>query len=177
MRCLAAAIAAAVSLAVCVADRPARAEVLIAINKSKQRMTVVVDGSEKFVWKVSTGLRGAPRTGVYHPERLERKWFSHKYGMSPMPHSIFFHDGIAIHGTIYVSRLGRRASHGCVRLRPDHAAILFDLVRGRAMAGTTIVVSNEDYVAPKPAPARIDAAATPINPSKLLPDAAKPAGR
>jgi lipoprotein-anchoring transpeptidase ErfK/SrfK len=163
MRCLA---AAAVVAGICLAGVPAQAEIVIAINKSKQRMTVVVDGVEKHVWKVSTGTGGAPKTGTYHPQRLEKKWFSHKYGMSPMPHSIFFHEGFAIHGTIYVSRLGQRASHGCVRLHPTNAATLFDLVRAHAMSDTTILVSNEDYVVPKPVPAavpvRIDAVATPI---------------
>src|SRR5262245_22118219 len=69
--------------------------------------------------------------------------------MSPMPYSIFFHEGYAIHGTIYVSRLGNRASHGCVRLHPANAAVLFDLVRNHGMGRTTIVVSHSDYV-PKP---------------------------
>jgi lipoprotein-anchoring transpeptidase ErfK/SrfK len=125
----------------------ADAEILVNINKSKQRMAVVVDGAERHVWAVSTGTEGGPPTGTYRPQRLERQWFSRKYNWSPMPHSIFFRDGYAIHGTIYLSRLGRRASHGCVRLHPKHAAVLFDLVRSRGIASTTIVVSNSDYVA------------------------------
>jgi hypothetical protein len=169
----AAALVAGVCLAVCVASAPASAEIVIAINKSKQRMAVLVDGVEQHVWKVSTGVGGAPKRGTYHPERLEKSWFSHKYGMSPMPHSIFFHEGFAIHGTIYVSRLGNRASHGCVRLHPTNAATLFDLVRSHAMSDTTIIVSDTDYVAPKPAPVRIDAAATPIKVHQQLPDAPK----
>ena len=70
---------------------------------------------------------------------MERTWYSRKYGWSPMPHSIFFHKGYAIHGTLYVSRLGRRASHGCVRLHPSNAATLFALVRSQGMARTRIV--------------------------------------
>jgi hypothetical protein len=137
----------------------AAAEVVVAINKATQRMTVVVDGGERHVWKISTGLGGGPPSGNYRPERLERKWFSHKYGWAPMPHSIFFHEGYAIHGTIHVSRLGRRASHGCVRLHPSNAAILFDLVRRRGMSATTILVSNSDIVARRrPAP-KVEAAA------------------
>jgi len=125
---------------------PAGAEIIVAVDKSKQLMTVAVDGREQHVWPVSTGLGGGPKTGIYRPERLERKWFSRKYNMSPMPHAIFFHEGYAIHGTIYVSLLGNRASHGCVRLHPTNAAILFDLVRGRRMRDTTIIVSNSEYV-------------------------------
>ena len=59
-----------------------------------------------------------------------------------MPHAIFFHRGYAIHGTMYVSRLGRPASHGCVRLHPSHAAMLFALVRSEGMGRTRIVVSS-----------------------------------
>ena len=63
-----------------------------------------------------------------------------------MPHAIFFHQGYAIHGTNVISRLGRRASHGCVRLHPQHAAILFDLVQGRK-SSTRIIVSDSNMVA------------------------------
>jgi lipoprotein-anchoring transpeptidase ErfK/SrfK len=123
---------------------PADAAVTIVINKSTQRMAVMVDGAERYVWKISTGLGGGPPNGSYRPERMETSWFSRKYGMSPMPHSIFFHEGYAIHGTIYVSGLGQRASHGCVRLHPDNATTLFDLVKSQGVANTTIVVLNTD---------------------------------
>jgi L,D-transpeptidase catalytic domain len=128
------------------ADR-ADADIVVNINKSKQRMAVVVDGAERHVWTISTGTEGGPPSGTYRPQRLARSWFSRKYNWSPMPHSIFFHEGYAIHGTVYVSRLGRRASHGCVRLHPRNAAALFDLVRSRGGRSTTIIVSHSDYVA------------------------------
>src|SRR5690349_18615387 len=98
--------------------QPAGAAVVIEIDKSTQRISVQVDGAQQYSWRLSTGLGGGPPAGTYRPQRLERHWFSRKFGMSPMPHSIFFHEGYAIHGPIYVSRLGHRASHGCVRLHP-----------------------------------------------------------
>jgi hypothetical protein len=131
---------------------PASADIVIAIDKSIQRMAVVVDGREQHVWKVSTGTLGGPRSGTYRPQRLEKSWFSRKYNMSPMPHAIFFDEGYAIHGTVYVSRLGNRASHGCVRLHPSNAATLFSLVRSRGMASTTIVVSNAGWPIAKKKP-------------------------
>jgi hypothetical protein len=143
MRCLWG-VALAVGLVFAAGNGRAGAEIVVAINKSKQQMTVLVDGAERYVWKVSTGLGGGPPSGSYKPERLERKWFSHKYGWSPMPHSIFFYKGYAIHGTIYVSRLGRRASHGCVRLHPKNATTLFALVRSQGMRNTTVVVANTE---------------------------------
>jgi lipoprotein-anchoring transpeptidase ErfK/SrfK len=105
-------------------------------------MTVMVDGRPRYTWAISTGLDGGPPSGTFRPQRLERMWHSRTYDWSPMPHSIFFHHGFAIHGTNYVSRLGRRASHGCVRLHPSNAATLFALVKSRGMGSTTITVSD-----------------------------------
>jgi hypothetical protein len=124
---------------------PAGADIIIAVDKAAQRMAVTVDGKQQYLWKVSTGTGGAPKAGTYQPLRLEKSWFSRKYDMSPMPHSIFFHEGIAIHGTQYVSRLGNAASHGCVRLAPANAATLFNLVRAQGMASTTIVVTHSGW--------------------------------
>ena len=59
-----------------------------------------------------------------------------------MPHAIFFHKGYAIHGTDYVSRLGRPASHGCVRLHPSHAARCSPWCESEGMGRTRIVVSG-----------------------------------
>jgi len=123
----------------------ARADILINVNKGAQRMTVTIDGKPRFNWAISSGLDGGPPSGTYRPERLERTWFSQKYDLSPMPHSIFFHYGYAIHGTNYVSRLGRRASHGCVRLHPNNAATLFALVQEYGKRRTKIVVTDGHY--------------------------------
>jgi lipoprotein-anchoring transpeptidase ErfK/SrfK len=122
---------------------PAQAEIFIAINKSAQSMSVVVDGRERYRWPVSTGRDGGPPSGAYRPERMERSWYSRKYDWSPMPHAIFFHKGYAIHGTYVVSKLGRPASHGCVRLHPSDAAVLFALVRDEGMGRTRIVVTDQ----------------------------------
>ncbi|HEY0567984.1 MAG TPA: L,D-transpeptidase, partial [Xanthobacteraceae bacterium] len=78
--------------------------------------------------------------GVFRPQMLARSWFSRKYYSSPMPYSIFYHKGYAIHGTNYLSRLGGPASHGCVRLHPANAAVLFSLVQ-RYRSATRIIVS------------------------------------
>ena len=130
----------------------ASAEIVVSINKATQNMLVLVDGVERHRWSVSTGLGGGPPSGSYRPQRFERKWWSHKYHRAPMPYSIFFHEGYAIHGTIHVSRLGHRASKGCVRLHPKDAAVLFDLVRG-SPGQTRIVVSGTTHVAVNTPPA------------------------
>ncbi len=118
---------------------PAMASSIIAkIDLSAQRMQVYVDGYPRYSWPVSTAGRGyRTPVGTFRPQRLEKMWYSRKYHMSPMPHSIFFLGGYAIHGTDAVRRLGTPASHGCVRLHPSNAATLYSLVR---QSGSTKIV-------------------------------------
>ena len=122
---------------------PAQADILVNISKSQQRMAVTVDGTELYRWPVSTGRRGFPTpSGTFHPIRLERHWYSRQYELTPMPWSMFFFRGYAVHGTMEAYNLGHAASHGCVRLRPDHAATLFSLMHKRKLAETKIVVTD-----------------------------------
>ncbi len=77
--------------------------------------------------------------GSFKPYRLQLMHYSRKYHMSPMPYSIFFAGGYAIHGTYERSQIGRPASHGCIRLDPDNAALLFEMVEAE---GATITISG-----------------------------------
>ncbi len=121
----------------------AEAGIVVTVDKSAQRLSVAVDGFNRYEWPVSTARWGyRTPNGSYRPERLERKWFSRKYDNSPMPYSIFFDGGYAIHGSYEISRLGSPASHGCIRLHPQHAAILFSLVK-QNVHNTRIVVTGE----------------------------------
>jgi lipoprotein-anchoring transpeptidase ErfK/SrfK len=132
----------ALAVIVCFAGSSAWAGVLVHINKASQRMTVSVDGRALYSWPVSTGRRGyGTPSGVFRPRMLARRWYSRKYYNSPMPHSIFYHKGYAIHGTLYLRQLGGPASHGCVRLHPANAATLFALVQQHGMGSTRIVIS------------------------------------
>jgi lipoprotein-anchoring transpeptidase ErfK/SrfK len=122
------------------ADR-ASAAILVEINRASQTMDVIVDGYPRYHWVVSTGRRSLPTpAGVFHPHSMARTWFSRKYDNSPMPHSIFFRGGIAIHGTYETRYLGRPVSHSCVRLDPSNATLLYELVQQEGMGATTIVV-------------------------------------
>lgn len=121
----------------------AQAGIVVTVDKSAQRLSVSVDGYSRYQWPVSTARMGyRTPNGSYRPQRLAVKWFSRKYDWSPMPHSIFFNGGYAIHGSYEVSRLGRPASHGCIRLHPDNATVLYDLVKDR-VAETQIVVVGD----------------------------------
>jgi len=120
----------------------AQAGIVITVNKTTQRLSVNVNGEPRYVWPTSTARYGyTTPNGVYRPERLERKWYSRKYHWSPMPYSIFFSGGYAIHGSYETSRLGRPASHGCIRLHPRNAAVLFRLVQAHR-GSTRIVVTG-----------------------------------
>lgn len=132
----------------------AQARVVIQVDKTQQRMTVIVNGVPQHSWAVSTGRASfSTPTGTFTPQRLERMWFSRKYYDSPMPYSIFFHHGYAIHGSYEISKLGGPASHGCIRLHPQNAATLFSLVRSAGAGNTTIVVSGDSLMARRRAPA------------------------
>ena len=121
----------------------AEAKLDVRVDISDQRMEVLVDGVPTFEWKVSTAGRGyVTPTGSFKPIRLEKMWYSRKYDMSPMPYSVFFRGGYAIHGTNYVKSLGRPASHGCVRLHTANAATFYSMVRQVGPGNTRIHVVN-----------------------------------
>lgn len=129
-------------LAVVLFSAPAFAsDISVTVDISEQTMIVRMDGRVVHEFAVSTGRKGySTPTGSYGVTRMHRKYYSKKYDGAPMPHSIFFHGGYAIHGTTDIKRLGRIASHGCVRLHPDNARTLFNLVKEVGSGKTKIRV-------------------------------------
>jgi lipoprotein-anchoring transpeptidase ErfK/SrfK len=120
----------------------AEAQVVARINLSSQRMSVFVNGVPRFSWAVSTARPGyRTPTGTFKPTALFRYHASTIYSGSPMPYSIFFLRGYAIHGSYEVKYLGRPASHGCVRLHPSNAAALYSLVKTYGAENTVIRIS------------------------------------
>lgn len=123
---------------------PAAADLLIIVDKSSQRMSVWVDGAQRYVWKVSTGRPGYDTpSGSFRPFRLERDYFSKEWDDAPMPHAVFFtRIGHAIHGSYDTRHLGSPVSHGCIRIAPDNAALLFSLVESEGLGRTKVVVAG-----------------------------------
>jgi lipoprotein-anchoring transpeptidase ErfK/SrfK len=119
---------------------PDAAKVEIVIDKKQQRMTVYVGGEKRHEWKVSTGRAGYDTpVGTFKPMSMHPMAYSPKYGNTPMPHTIFFtRVGHGIHATTAVKQLGQRASHGCIRLSPENAKALYQLVKEIGLANTTI---------------------------------------
>lgn len=136
-------LAAAFAVAFIFAPASASAAVQVRISKSTQTMHVYVHGALRHSWAVSTGRgRYATPSGSFRPQRLERRWYSTRYNGAPMHYAVFYHKGYAIHATTEVNRLGRPASHGCIRLSPGNAAQFFSLVRAHGPQRTRITISH-----------------------------------
>lgn len=119
----------------------ARAEVRIDVDLTRQTMHVAADNGQTYDWPISSARAGhVTPAGVYPIEHLEELHRSKKYHNSPMPHSMFFLSGYAIHGSYETRALGRPASHGCIRLAPGNAAKLYSLVQAE---GGVVSISGE----------------------------------
>lgn len=113
----------------------------INVDLARQQMTVSEHGETVHTWPISSARYGyRTPTGTFQPTWMTKMWYSRQYDYAPMPHSIFFHQGVAIHATYAIRALGRPASHGCVRLAPRDAAELFRLVAAHGKERTQIVV-------------------------------------
>jgi len=118
-------------------------EVVARISISEQKMQVTVGGRQTYEWKVSTAGKGyVTPTGSWKPYRMHEMWYSKKYDNAPMPHSVFFTGGYAVHATPHVKNLGRPASHGCIRLHPTNAEAFYTLVKTFGQQNTRIVIVN-----------------------------------
>jgi lipoprotein-anchoring transpeptidase ErfK/SrfK len=123
------------------APPPVTPTLAINIDLSRQMMTVSENGVSRHSWQISSARYGySTPIGTYQPTWMSKMWYSRQYDYAPMPHAIFFHKGVAIHATYATRALGSPASHGCVRLAPKNAALLFRLVNEHGKERTKIVV-------------------------------------
>jgi len=128
---------------------PALADIRITVDKTDQTLTVAKDGQVLHTWPVSTGRTGRfTPAGNYRAFRMEKDHYSKEFDDAPMPHSIFFTQrGHAIHGSFETKKLGRPASGGCVRLAPENAKILFELVQAEGVLKTKVAINGDERVA------------------------------
>ena len=111
------------------------------VDLSQQRMNVYVNGKRKYSWRVSTGKRGWETPArTYRPIRTYKSYYEKKWNMSLPWLVLISSDGIGIHGTGAVGRLGRVASHGCIRLHPSNAKKFYKLVTAGNKYNTRIEV-------------------------------------
>jgi len=116
-------------------------QVVALVDISDQTMHVFVDKQLRYIWWVSTGLGGhRTPTGSWNAYWLSPNHRSSLYGNAPMPWSVFFNGNYAVHGTTAVDNLGQPASHGCIRLHSDHAAIFFGLTETAGLNQALVMV-------------------------------------
>jgi lipoprotein-anchoring transpeptidase ErfK/SrfK len=124
--------------------KPLPPTLIARINLTTQTMVVQAGNKTLHTWKVSSGAPGyATPPGTFKPGWMAKMWNSRQYDDAPMPHSVFFNGGIAVHATTSVHNLGRAASHGCVRLAPGNAAQFFKMVSSHSLARTRIIVHGQ----------------------------------
>jgi lipoprotein-anchoring transpeptidase ErfK/SrfK len=119
------------------------------IDLGSQTMTVSDKDGQIASWKISSA-RGGYRTpaGTFTPHYTSRMHYSKQYHFSPMPYSVFFNEGVAVHGTGDLRNLGRPASHGCVRSHPKNAKVFYDLVQKHGMQMTRVTVRGKPPYSP-----------------------------
>lgn len=120
------------------------------VVKSSQRMYLYVNGSLRGSWLVSTGMSGygTPNFDKHPNGRIYDRYSSSKYpggdynGLGNMPYAVFISGGFALHGTPQGnwSKLGRPASHGCIRMHPDNGYLFNRLVRQYGKSNVWITV-------------------------------------
>lgn len=113
--------------------------VWIYVSKASQRLYLYLNGTQTYDWAVSTGVvgRATPDFDRHPNGRIYDRYSSAAYpggdynGLGNMPYAVFIEGGFALHGTPREnwSKLGQRASHGCIRQHPDNARYLNRLVR------------------------------------------------
>lgn len=122
------------------------------VKRSSQTLYLRIGGELKDSFPVSTGMKKFETPDIaQHPRGpLFVKYNSKKFpggnykGLGNMPYAVFISGGYAIHGTTVgnFKKLGKPASHGCIRLHPDNAYVFYELVKRIGIANTWVVVKE-----------------------------------
>jgi len=134
------------SQAVAKPQPPPKPTLTAAVDLTNQKMVVTVNGEARYSWPISSGVAQYPTpTGTFRPQWTAKMWYSRKYDMSPMPHSVFINGGVAVHGTYHVRSLGSAASHGCIRLSTSNAKTFYNLVQKHGLSRTKVSVFGRPH--------------------------------
>ncbi len=104
--------------------------IAITVDKTCQALYLQVDGRWQHVAAASTGRGGLPRQGDYNITWKRSGWHTSTLYPAPTPNmynTLYFRGPIAIHGSHVVPPYP--ASAGCVRVTPETADLLFDIVQ------------------------------------------------
>jgi len=134
--------------------------IYIEINKPAQLLYLYIYGQLKDSFPVSTGIKKyeTPNLNLKPSGPLLTKYNSKKFpggnyqGLGNMPYAIFLRGGYAIHGTTVGNfpKLGTKASHGCIRLHPENARILFELIKIFGLSHTWVTITEEALLSKNP---------------------------
>lgn len=124
--------------------------IFVDVDKATQTLRLYLDGRYVDQWPTSTGRPGleTPDFDKHFDGRIYQAYSSSKFpggdynGLGNMPYAMFVSGGVAIHGVPQGewSMLGRPASHGCIRIHPDHARYLNGLLRQTGVANSWVFV-------------------------------------
>ena len=122
------------------------------VRRSDQKMYLYVNGNPYAEYLVSTGAPGhdTPNFDRHPNGRVYDKYSSSTFpggnyaGLGNMPYAVFIQGGFAVHGTPKGNwkNLGRKASHGCVRVHPDNAFTFNRLVRQYGVDNVWITIGD-----------------------------------
>lgn len=126
--------------------------IYVLVKKSEQKLYLYIKGALEVEWLVSTGApksetplwEGHPNGRIYDAYSSKANPGGDYQGLGNMPYAVFLKGGYAIHGTLEsnFSKLGSKASHGCVRVHPDHAKIFNRLVRQYGVAAVWVAITE-----------------------------------
>jgi hypothetical protein len=130
------------------------ARVWARVSKKTQLLKLYIDGNLVDSFKVSTGDKKheTPTLDQRPSGPIFNKYTSKKFpggnynGLGNMPYVVFVQGGYALHGTTQgnIPKLGKKASHGCVRLHPDNAKIFNEVVKAVGIENTWITITENE---------------------------------
>lgn len=103
-------------------------EFWIEVDLSQQMVYAYIGEQLQTSFLVSTGKAGTPTvTGSYrvYVKYRSADMYGPGYYLSGVPYVMYFYEGYGLHGTYWHNQFGVPASHGCVNLRTEDAAWLF----------------------------------------------------
>ncbi len=110
----------------------------IDVNLRTQRLTAYQGDTPVFSALISGGLPRTPtvvgRFAIY-TKLTSTRMSGPGYDLPGVPYTMYFYKGYAIHGTYWHNNFGQPMSHGCVNMRTQDAAWLFNW----ASIGTPVV--------------------------------------
>jgi lipoprotein-anchoring transpeptidase ErfK/SrfK len=127
-------------------------KVWLDVSKNTQRLYLYIEGELVDTFKVSTGGKGheTPNINRRPSGPAFTKYTSKKYpggnynGLGNMPYVVFIQGGYAVHGTTLgnIPKLGKKASHGCVRVHPDNAKIIQELIKAAGIENSWVTIRD-----------------------------------